>query len=330
MKKLFILCFISTALLFCGKKEEKKEVEQKAAGLKPDTLDARLVVGIATIEPVNRIMPITSETNGTVDNIFFNSGQDVKKSDIIFSLEHDVEEAQLAQSQSKLKTQQDLIIAQTSTLQSLKIKVSNAKNTSDRMFDGGAITQQTLDDSKSNYESLQQDLITSDANIAQQKSRLRELEQDIKYAKTILDRKFIRARVNGTILNLDLKLGSIVTANASIGDFAPEGPYMALTEIDELYANKVKTGQPAYIRLQGAKDTLTLGKVIFASPYLKKKSLFSDRADNLEDRRVREVRVQLEDKSKVLIGSRVECVIVLKSSLAQIQSDTVQVKKDTL
>jgi hypothetical protein len=52
--------------------------------------------------------------------------------------------------------------------------------------------------------------------------------------------------------------------------------------------------------------------VIFTSPYLKKKSLFADKADNLEDRRVREVRVELSPKSQVLIGSRLECVIELK------------------
>jgi len=54
------------------------------------------------------------------------------------------------------------------------------------------------------------------------------------------------------------------------------------------------------------------GKVILAAPYLRKKSLFSDKVDNLEDRRVREVRVQLDSTETLLIGSRVECIIELK------------------
>ena len=95
-------------------------------------------------------------------------------------------------------------------------------------------------------------------------------------------------------------------------DFAPEGPVMAITEIDELFADKVKVGQPAFVRAQGDTVVLATGKVILAAPYLRKKSLFSDKADNLEDRRVREVRVQLDSSETLLIGSRVECIIELK------------------
>jgi hypothetical protein len=52
--------------------------------------------------------------------------------------------------------------------------------------------------------------------------------------------------------------------------------------------------------------------VVLASPYLRKKSLFADKAGDLEDRRVREVRVQLDQPEKVLLGARVECVIEIE------------------
>ncbi len=310
MRKYILLCSSLLLLFSCGKKEEKKEVVVQ----KETKMDVDQVVGIATVEPVGRILPITSEVNGVVDKIYYNSGQKVKKGQVIFSLENGVEQAQLQQSQSKLATQKASIGSAKSSKESLKIKLANAKTTFERnqkMFAGGAVTQQALDDSKTNFEGLENDLRTSEETIAQQEARLMELERDIQYSQTVLARKSIRADVDGTILNLDLKLGSIVTPNSSVGDFAPEGPYMAITEIDELFAHRVQLGQAAYVRLQGAKDTLTTGKVIFVSPYLKKKSLFSDRPDNLEDRRVREVRVELQDKSKVLIGSRLECVIKL-------------------
>jgi multidrug resistance efflux pump len=310
MKKYVILYSSLFCLLSCGKKEEKGSTPPPV----PSKVEANQVVGIASVEPVGRVLSITSEVNGVVDHIYYSSGQKVKKGQIIFTLESGVERAQLEQAQSKLATQRAMISSQKSSKESLKVKLAQAKTTFERnqkMFEGGAVTQQVLDDSRSNFESLQQDLLTSENNIAQQEARWNELQQDIQYSRTLLDRKSIRADVEGTILNLDLKIGSIVNSNSSLGDFAPEGPYMAITEIDELFAHRVKLGEPAYVRLQGSKDTLTLGKVIFVSPYLKKKSLFSDRPDNLEDRRVREVRVQLDDKSKVLIGSRLECVIKL-------------------
>jgi hypothetical protein len=59
-------------------------------------------------------------------------------------------------------------------------------------------------------------------------------------------------------------------------------------------------------------DNLAEGEVVFLGSYLKKKSLFSDDSGNMEDRRVREVRVRLSGKPDLLINSRVEVVIDLQ------------------
>jgi HlyD family secretion protein len=139
-----------------------------------------------------------------------------------------------------------------------------------------------------------------------------ELSADVEYYQTLLNKKIIKAPLDGTILSVNTKLGETVTSSSILSDFAPNGPIMAITEIDELFANKVKIGQPAYIRAQGDSIIIARGKVILAAPYLSKKSLFSDKADNLEDRRVREVRVELDSTQSLLVGSRVECIIELK------------------
>jgi hypothetical protein len=52
---------------------------------------------------------------------------------------------------------------------------------------------------------------------------------------------------------------------------------------------------------------------VYLSPYLKKKSLFSDDSANMEDRRVREVRIRLTGAANLLINSRVEAVIDLST-----------------
>jgi multidrug efflux pump subunit AcrA (membrane-fusion protein) len=125
------------------------------------------------------------------------------------------------------------------------------------------------------------------------------------------DKKRVYAPEDGMMLNWDVKLGQAIAAGTKLGDFAPAGNLMAITEIDELYALKVKTGQKVSINLQGTNDKLSSGTVIYCAPYLSKKSIFSDRADNLEDRRVREVHVRVDNPNAVLIGSRVECIISL-------------------
>jgi hypothetical protein len=73
----------------------------------------------------------------------------------------------------------------------------------------------------------------------------------------------------------------------------------------------VRNGISVSIAKQGTRELLSTGKIVYCSPYLSKKSIFSDKADNLEDRRVREVRVIVDKPGSVLIGSRVECIIKL-------------------
>ena len=265
------LLFAVVLMSACGTKEENKAPSATANQLTVD-----VVVGIASIEPEQRIVQLTTESAGVVETIHTQVSAQVKKGELLFTLSDDVEVAQVNQAQSKLHTQQSIIESQRATVRSLEVQVQNASTNYIRMqklFDGQAATQQQF--------------------------------------QSLLDRKHIRASRAGTVLSIEAKEGNYVTSTTVLGEFAPEGGLVAITEIDELFADRLKIGQRASLRPQGDSTLLGSGEVFIVSPYLKKKSLFSDNASNLEDRRVREVRVKINPEAKVLIGSRVECVIEL-------------------
>ena len=262
-----------------------------------------------------KIISLYSRTSGTVSEVFHDLGDTVKKGEILAVLNSQVEEAQLAQAQSKLGTQSAVINNSNAQLSSLSVKAKNADENYQRneaLLKSGGVTQQDLDNSRFAAKSTIKDVDAAKASVEQAVSRIKELKADVAYAEAILEQKKIRAPYDGTILSFDVKVGKSITSNQSLGDFAPAGHLIAVTEVDELYAQKVKAGMTAYIRPQGKSDTLAVGKVYLLSPYLNKKSLFSDAATNMEDRRVREVRILLNDGGKVLIGSRVDCVIIVK------------------
>jgi HlyD family secretion protein len=295
----------------CGgaKKEKADEATKQAPA------EVSKIVGMASVEPLTRIVSLYSDVGGIVDKINYDINSEVKANDVIFVLNTAVEEAQLAQAKSKLGTQQAMINVAKAQLASLKVKQDNAQvnyNRNANLLKAGAVTQQVTDDSKFVYESLQNDVLASDAGLKQQDAKVGELQADINYYERVIDKKKIKAPANGKILSVDVRLGNNVLASQSVGDFAPDGPLIAITEVDELFATKIAVGMKAYIRPQGQLDTLATGKIYLTSPYLRKKTLFSDDATNMEDRRVREVRVLLDKSDKVLIGSRVECVILLK------------------
>ena len=306
------ITLIGVALLLFACGSDKKANEQLN---KIDSVTIKQVVGIANIEPLKRILTLTPEASGVIRKINVEINQQVKKGDVLFVLDNETETAQLHQAQSKLATQISVIEKNKAAVATAETNLANSKTNlarSKNLFASNAITQKQMEDEQLNFETKSLQFESSKADLNQAQKRLAELKSDVEYYQTILDKKTIKAPLSGTILSVDTKLGVNVSTTTALADFAPEGPVMAITEIDELFADEVKPDQKAFIRAQGDTVILATGKVILAAPYLRKKSLFSDKADNLEDRRVREVRVELDSTATLLIGSRVECIIELK------------------
>lgn len=302
------------ALAACGKKDKP---DTPAPGTETLVTPTKVtdVLGIAIVEPSDRIVQLAAPTSGYVLQVNVHIGDRVRQGEVLLALDSELENAQVLQAQSKIATQNEAVDAARQNLELLRIKLDKARADLQRdeaLFKGNALSQQALDNSRAVIPDLQQQIQAQEALIRQQQSRLGEIEADIRYFKTLAQQKTVRAPFNGVCLSVDARVGTYIDAKSPVGDFAPAGPLIALTEIDELFADKIKVGQKAIIRPQGSSEVLTTGTVTLASPYLRKKSLFSEKAGDLEDRRVREVRVQIDDPSKVLIGARVECIITVE------------------
>lgn len=300
---------LSLVLSACGSKEEKKISVEK---YKVDKIDQ--IIGIARIEPAAKISPIGAEIAGKVVQIHVQEGQFVKKGTLLASLDQSLDQAQVQQSQAKAQTRQQRIKSLEAKIAAVELKVNLAdiERQRDRnLADAKAGTQKAAFDSESAYSNLKAELAVAKADLAEANAALAEVESERNYTQKLLDKKNIYAPTDGMILNWDVKIGQAVAIGSKLADFAPEGELIATTEVDELFAMKVKKGQRVQINIQGTSEMLSTGTVIYCAPFLSKKSIFNDRADNLEDRRVREVRVRIDQPDAVLIGSRVECVIKL-------------------
>lgn len=295
---------------------------KSATGDQPDSIrtvqtprQLNEVLGIAVIEPAARISQLSAQTSGLVRRIYVDVGQEVRRGQVILDMDNTLESAQLRQASVKIGTQQDAVETARQAVGTLRVQRQKAEADLQRnrtLFAGNALTRKDLADSQYQVDNLNQQIRQAEAQVRQTEGQIRSLRTDIQYARTVSGLKTVNAPASGTLLSLDAKVGQYLTGNQSIGDFAPAGPLVAVTEIDELFALRVKVGQKAYVRPQGSRERLTTGTVVLASPYLRRKSLFSDNTANLEDRRVREVRVKLDDPGRVIIGARVECVIDVK------------------
>jgi HlyD family secretion protein len=287
-----ILIAIASLLGACGKKSEAEIAKQealKADSLKKAKTTNERVLGVARIEPEDGIINITAGTSGKVLAVLVKENQEIEIGQAILNIEKVLENAQLGQAKSKISTQKAAIEANRGSIEALRVSFRNARDTYERnvkLYEAKAQTKQALDDSKATMDKLEKD---------------------------ILNQKSVIARVNGKILSLPIKTGEYVNNDTKIAEFAPSGAYIAKTEVDELFADRIKLGQKAYLFSQATGDTLASGIVSFAAEYLKAKSLFKDQSAEQEDRRVREVHIRLEGGKKPLIGSRVDCLILLKT-----------------
>lgn len=307
--KISSLVLLTLILSSCGSKEAPVKLEK----YKVNKIDQ--IIGVARIEPAAKISPIGSESAGKIVQIHVQEGQFVKKGTLLLTLDQSLDIAQLQQSEAKMLTKQQRsksLEAKIAALE-LKIEIADAERNRDRnLANAQAGTQKAAFDSENTYKNLKAELAIAKADLAEANAALGETKMELNYTKKLSDKKNIYAPADGMVLNWDVKQGQAVTIGNKLGDFAPKGDLIATTEVDELFAMKVKNGQRAAINIQGTKERLSTGTVIYCAPFLSKKSIFNDRADNLEDRRVREVRVRIDQPEAVLIGSRVECIISLK------------------
>ncbi len=303
---------LSAILTGCGKKEETPKTDSTVS-ITPSKLE--MIVSIGRIEPELKIVKLSSEVSGIVKKIYFQAGDSVKKGDILIELSNDLERAQLAVNSSQVQTKYSDISSAEANLEGARIKMENSKTKYERLkssFDKGAETKQNLDNANTDYLTAQKEVDRLSCVVTTYKKQQQEIVQQSALNNVQLQRKFIKAPSDGVILMMDITAGSAIQALSSVADFAPNCPASVVCEVDELFADKVVLGDKAYVRYAGQTEKLAEGEIIFAAPYLKKKSLFADVSSDMEDRRVREVRVRLTNAGKLLYGSRVECVILKK------------------
>jgi len=315
MKSLLLVFTVAFSALLssCGGKSEEK-IQEVKKGI--DSLEVTQIVALGRIEPESKIASLAINATGLLADIAVKEGQKVQKGANLLRLESSKEQADVALKRTKIATQREDIIVKSKEL--AKAMVDQQENEkklrrSSALLAKGAETQEANDDAKAKVASAAADIERIKATIESASIKMNELSADVQVSVAELDKRKLNAPVSGTVLTIKPTLGSLVQSGTTVIEFAPDGTMTALAEVDELFVDKVALNQSVNIRAQGGDKVLVTGKIVFIAPSLKKKSLFSDDSNNLEDRRVREVRIALDASSTLLMNSRVECVILLKT-----------------
>ena len=317
--KIYTILLSAFLIISCGGKEEKKEepTSETVSKIKVDSTDTdNQVVGVGRIVPEKQIIQLASETSGILKSIYKDENQTVKAGDIIAEVSNQVEAAELQAAKSKITNQNEQTKASNAAIAEYSSKLNlseiNLKRAKD-LFKKGAETQLEVDNSESEYRTLLATVSKLKAQSGSTNSQMIELNANINLAKTKLAQRQIKSPVTGKVLEWKIRPGEGIMSQQIIAQIAPAGNKIVECEIDEALADKVAIDQVAVIKYVGGSETIATGKVFFISDYLRKKSLFSEQSGEAEDRRVRVVKVMLENADKILLNSKVETIITVKN-----------------
>lgn len=311
VKKILVAPFLLLMIACGSKKEESVPATAKDSLIVPNV---QQVAGIGRIEPEGGLIELSSDQAGLIRKVLFKEGDSVKTGQALLVLDNAVQVSQVADAASRLQTETAQLDVAKANIEDAEADLRKAEQDLEktrRLVEKNAETRQKLEDAGADVNNKRIALETEKANFRVAQKRIGEIRTQINTAKATAGKYTISAPTNGLILELTSKPGEAITSGQSFAQLAPEGRVTALCEIDELFADKIKAGQTAFIRYKGYADSVSSGTVIYTAPYLKKKSLFSDQVGEKEDRRVREVRILLNNQD-LLINRQVECVINLK------------------
>jgi len=218
------------------------------------------------VEPIEW-MPVRAERTGVITKVLVSRGQQVSKNEPLVELDTRVASAEVSKAQAAIKeaqTQQQVLeqggrIAERqqseADLARTKLDLEAAQKNYQalqRLVAKQAATQQELDSARQTAEQLQlriksleehkAALVTgTDKEIA--RAKLQEAESAAAIARTNLDLSSVRAPMDGTLYDFDLKQGSFVNAGDPIAKVGKLDRVRVTVYVDEPDLGKVRKGE---------------------------------------------------------------------------------------
>lgn len=293
---------------------DKKE-EENAKSNTDILQEVTEVKAIGKVVSADDYAVIASATAGQINNILVQEGDSVQKGQLILKLgagnsSLDIEEAkaQLNSLRAQNKTVTEDIAKAEIYVQELKEKYETSK----ALFAKNAETKEKLDTDYSNWQQQEANLRGLRQSLKAQKLTENEKQIQINKAQNTIGDYSVKASASGVITDLTARLGQSIGSAEELGKIINiENPIIE-AEVDELFAGDIKVGQKVFVFPVGRKDTIATGEVYYANQILSNKSILYETANESEDRRVRKIKVKLNQSSNLIINAKVDCSIRIR------------------
>src|SRR3954465_8745726 len=291
-KKLFIIAGIMVVVLIIVlviagfTRGGSKIPDDKKAKVEQGPL-AKSVVATGKVEPITKA-EIKSKASGIVKRILVDYGDTVKAGQVLVELDKEQIQARVNETTAQLEGAEANLHAAEADLERAKVDAEGPdvpllKRAYDRakgMAKEGVVSTSALEDAQKNYEMslnkqnvskaqlqvLQAKIGQAQAQVAQDRANLKQLEEQLAYTT-------IYSPMDGIVLSRDVEVGDAVSSILVLGSSATLVMTIGDTsevyvkgKVDESDIGKVYLGQPARIKVESFKDKTFTGKVTKISP----------------------------------------------------------------
>ncbi len=236
--------------------------------LPPHAPYAAYVSGAGLIEASSRNIAIGTPVPGIVKNIAVNVGDTIKTGDVLFELDDRELQAQLISATATVKEAE-------AALQKPSHRFKNAEHLKQR--DPGAISVQDLSDLRD--------------EVAQAGAALEVAKAQVEQTKVEINRRIVRAPIDGRILQLNLRPGEYTEGSSAkpailLGD---DARLHVRVDIDESEAWRVRSGAEAVGFVRGNSELRMPLEFEYLEPYIIPKTALTGLSTERTDRRVLQV-----------------------------------------
>ena len=200
------------------------------------------IAGIGTLEARQKAT-LKPEIAGVIEQVHFEEGSQVRKGQLLFSIEDDTYQAQLR--------------AKEAALAQARAELANQKRVYDRrerLFAQNQISEEVKDEAETRLE-------TANATV-------NRLLAEIDQIKETLEDTRIRAPIDGIAGELLVDAGNWVDAGTPLAPIVQSKELDIAFTLPEKFTGSVQTGQQARVRVPAYPDRAFQGRVFFVSPQI--------------------------------------------------------------
>lgn len=259
MKKVFkyiVLALLAVVVVwtfvFLWQKSRPKVVVYEIETVSKNNIEKR-TVATGTIEPRNEIL-IKPQVSGIIEEIYKEAGDVVKQGDIIAKIKVIPDMTSLSSAESRLKR--------------AKIALEQSEKNYERekqLYNDNVSSKETFEKVELQYNNDIEELKSAEENLS-------IIRDGVSNDKSMSSNTLIRSTINGTILDIPVKVGnSVIQSNnfndgTTIATVANMNDMLFVGKLDETEVGRIKVGMSMDISIGALQDTKLTALLEYISP----------------------------------------------------------------